>query len=211
MSVWAIGPFLPNVYPLATPAPTSTAPATPETKGKKKKNAAEKPSTTTQSPPKSKSDSPGMARIRIALIPVLPFLTSTFLRAPTLPHPLLEPYNHPSYPLRILSSVESTYSSVVVVGETTAPEMDALGGINHMRYLRAGHSLLGGVWVGPKASAFEGTLLEDESGGKLGDSIYSAFVLQEAALLAKKQGNAEPRNALMMYVLCSGGARQCNS
>ena len=136
----------------------------------------------------------------MALIPVLPFLTSTILRAPTLQHPLEKPYEHPSFPLRILSSVESTYSGIVVVGETTASEMDALDGINHMRYLRAGHSLLGGVWVGPKAVAFEGALLEDESGEKLGDSIYSAFVLQEAALLAKKQHNTKPKNALMMCV-----------
>ena len=56
------------------------------------------------------------------------------------------------------------------------------------RYLRADHSLLGGVWVGDKAF-----------GNEIGDSIYSAFVLQEAIRLAERErldGGGE--NALIM-------------
>lgn len=86
---------------------------------------------------------------------------------------------------------------MVVVGETSAANPDEQGGIDYLRYLRAGHSLLGGVWVGPRAQAIDPSLLlEDEAGNKLGDTIYSAFVVQEAALLAKK----DPKNALIMYV-----------
>ena len=56
------------------------------------------------------------------------------------------------------------------------------------RYLRADHSLLGGVWIGEKAY-----------GKEIGDSIYTAFVLQEAIRLAKRgmvDGGEE--NALIM-------------
>ncbi|KAH9943288.1 S-adenosyl-L-methionine-dependent methyltransferase [Epithele typhae] len=195
VTLWAIAPFLPSISP---PPAKAQAPATPTpepSKGKKKKGATEKSTPLRQSsPPKPQNDG-RFDRIRMALIPVLPFLTSTLLQPPTLPHPLLQPYDHPSYPLRIHSAVDSAYSSIVVVGETIAEGMDALNGINNMRFLRAGHSLLGGVWVGPKAITFnEDPLPEDESGQKLGDTIYSAFVLQEAALLAKDK----PQDALII-------------
>ena len=202
MSLWAAESFLPDVYPpdpVEAPSPADAA-AAPESKSKRKKNSEKLAPAAPPPPSTPKANAPGVSRLRIALIPILPFLTWSILRTPTLPHPLLEPFQHPSAPLRILSSVDSTYSGVVVVGETGEPGWDAFEGINSMRYLRAGHSILGGVWVGSKAAAFEGALPEDESGHKLGDSIYSAFVLQEAALLAKKPENAQPKNALIMYV-----------
>ena len=58
------------------------------------------------------------------------------------------------------------------------------------RYLRADHSLLGGVWIGKQAF-----------GKRIGDSIYTAFVLQEAIRLAKRErGDEGEENALIMCV-----------
>lgn len=124
------------------------------------------------------------------------------LRSPALHHPLKEPYTHPNYPLRILSSVQST-TGIIVVGEALPP---ILGGdetaIHSVRYLRAAHSLLGGVWVGEKIATMDNALpLVDEEGTPLGDSIYTAFVLQEAVRLVDsteigKAGKWE--NALVM-------------
>ncbi|KAI9056518.1 hypothetical protein FKP32DRAFT_1670308 [Trametes sanguinea] len=204
-TAWAIEPFLPTMRPPPTvqaiePVP-EPAPSTPS-KGKKgKKNTAEKPATSTP-PPRSKAEaeaSPGNSRLRLALVPLFPLLSSTILQPPTLPKPLLEPYQHPSYPLRILSSVQSAYSGVVVVGESQGPTQ-GFETMDHLRYLRAGHSLLGGVWVGPKVQAMDQSyILKDEAGQPLGDSIYSAFVLQEAArLVVKKPKNTKPENALMI-------------
>ncbi|RDX53922.1 hypothetical protein OH76DRAFT_1399093 [Lentinus brumalis] len=197
-SLWTIAPFLPNVTPPRLVRPLTAAPATPEPKGKQRKGTPKKSEPASPPPtiPRHNAPAPGgSSKLRVALLPLLPFLTSTILRPATLPHPLLEPYNHPSHPLRILYSVDSIYSGVVVVGETTAADPNVPGNIDHLRYLRAGHSLLGGVWVGPKAQAWDPELLlEDEAGQKLGDTIYSAFVVQEAALLAKKQ----PKNALII-------------
>lgn len=210
MTCWAIAPFLPDV---SVPPPGATkslasAPKSqvlPGAKGKGNKGisdqaVAENPTSTTPPTPKRNETSAGAARIRIALIPLLPYLARTLLRGPTLPQPLPEPWNHPSYPLRILSSEQSTLSGVVVVGESLeSPNVS--NGIENMRYLRAGHSLLGGVWIGPKVTAMDPALvLKDEAGNQLGDSVYTAFILQEAALLAEKADNTRPKNALIMYV-----------
>lgn len=107
-----------------------------------------------------------------------------FLRAPTLPRPLLKPYTHPTYPIRILSSVQST-TGLIVVGEALPPTADQeITAIHSLRYLRASHSLLGGVWIGDKvATKDDAAPAVDEEGTPLGDSIYATFVLQEAARL----------------------------
>lgn len=76
----------------------------------------------------------------------------------------------------ILSSKQST-TGVIVVGETSG------GGLPHsrMRYLRASHSLLGGVWIKERASSMDTSLATyDAAGNRLGDSIYPTFVLQTA-------------------------------
>lgn len=53
-----------------------------------------------------------------------------------------------------------------------------------LRYLRASHSILGGVWIEDKISTRAGSApMLDVEGTPLGDSIYSAFVLQEAVRL----------------------------
>ncbi|EPQ59134.1 hypothetical protein GLOTRDRAFT_54861 [Gloeophyllum trabeum ATCC 11539] len=139
------------------------------------------------------------------LIIVLPLIQS-YLRPPTLPRPLLEPYNHPSYPLRILSSTQST-TGVIVVGESLPVPSALVGQVpdNHLeniRYLRAGHSLLGGVWIGDKIAYREGSRREDvvvdAHGEPLGDSIYAAFVLQEVARLVDKRAREEHQKALII-------------
>jgi hypothetical protein len=56
--------------------------------------------------------------------------------------------------------------------------------------MRADHSLLGGVWIGEKAF-----------GQEIGDSIYTAFVLQEAIRLVKRERVDEgDEHALIMCV-----------
>ncbi|EIW82080.1 S-adenosyl-L-methionine-dependent methyltransferase [Coniophora puteana RWD-64-598 SS2] len=102
------------------------------------------------------------------------------LQSPTL-YPLSQPWQSDKYPLTILSSVQST-TGVVVVGDILPA---AEGSTHSLRYLRASHSLIGGVWLDDKVVTLDGaaSLAVDKSGTPLGDPIYSAFVLQEAARL----------------------------
>ena len=109
------------------------------------------------------------------------------LGPPVLPQPLTEPYTHPSFPLRILSSVPSL-TGIIVVGEILPSDTWVPGTPgsypSSLRYLRASHSILGGVWIGDQvAQRGSGAPLLDAEGTPLGDSIYSAFVLQEAVRL----------------------------
>lgn len=141
---------------------------------------------------------------RIAILPLLPYLFS-YVESPTLPKPLLEPYSHQEAPLRILSSVASPYSGVVVVGEIPPPTPAAVQAGNvtephSLRYLRAGHSLLGGVWIGDRVYRKDGLgpLSVDKHSTAIGDSIYGAFVTQEAARLVKRPPPAGKQKALMM-------------
>ncbi|KAI0068717.1 hypothetical protein BV25DRAFT_1873861 [Artomyces pyxidatus] len=126
------------------------------------------------------------------LIPLLPVL-APYLEAPVLPHPLTEPYSSPDYPLRILSSVSSV-TGMIVVGETCKPG-EWVPGMPEpfpfsLRYLRAGHSLLGGVWIGDRMTTRSQAPIAtlDVAGTQLGDSIYSAFNLQEAIRLVDTEG-----------------------
>jgi len=129
-----------------------------------------------------------------------------YLSPPVLSHPLKEAYTHPSAPLQIHSSVQST-TGLIVVGEALPPpgyiysdEHDQE--IHSVRYLRASHSILGGVWVGRKVTMLgDMPALVDSFGTRLGDSIYSTFVLQEAVRLINstergKTGSLE--NGLIM-------------
>ena len=109
------------------------------------------------------------------------------LGPPVLPQPLTEPYRHPNFPLRILSSVPSI-TGIIVVGETLPSDTRVPGTPESyptsVRYLRASHSILGGVWIGDNISQrASGAPLLDTKGVPLGDSIYCAFVLQEAVRL----------------------------
>ncbi|EMD40933.1 hypothetical protein CERSUDRAFT_111514 [Gelatoporia subvermispora B] len=210
---WAIWPFIPSFEtpkaPVQVTAPQDTKSTTGKTKQQRKK-APEKTTSATQPaapPTQSKAVSQRGAISRSILVPLLPVLTMTILRSPTLSKPLTEPYYHPSYPLRILSSAHSTFSNVVVVGEALPPsslEQPVAGIANSLRYLRAGHSLLGGVWIGPKVHVDDDTEpLRDEAGEPLGDSIYSTFVLQEAARMSEKP-NGEPRESALIIGLGAG-------
>ncbi|BGP00201.1 spermine synthase [Rhodotorula toruloides] len=77
----------------------------------------------------------------------------------------------------------------ITVGEHVVPSPD---GSNErdltLRYLRADHSLLGGLWVGPSRDMlkmqFGGEPTEEEV-VKRAESIYSTFILQEAVRLVK--------------------------
>ena len=130
------------------------------------------------------------------------FLLAAFMipvmRAPTLRHPLPEPYIHPTYPLRILSSVQST-TGLIVVGEALPLAVDNdITPIQSMRYLRASHSLLGGVWIGNKAATKNHSPpVSNSEGTLLGDSVYAAFVLQEAVRLVNNT-DSEAKNILIM-------------
>jgi hypothetical protein len=154
---------------------------------------------------KSTSQSSGTSNLlRIAMLPLLPYILS-IIHSPTLPQPLLAPFVHPNASLRILSSVPSPYSGVVVVGEIPPPttadiQQGTFQEPHSLRYLRAGHSLLGGVWTGERAYRKDGKgpLGLDANLNPIGDSIYSAFTLQEAARLVETSVRAEKENALFM-------------
>lgn len=110
-----------------------------------------------------------------------------FLRNPVLPHPLQEPFTHPTLPIRVLSSVQSV-TGLISVAEWLPPSKDQSAEteptLHSARYLRASHSLLGGVWMDEKVAIMPGDEpLRDAAGKPLGDSVYSAFTLQEAARL----------------------------
>ena len=142
--------------------------------------------------------------LRIAMLPLLPYILGS-VHSPTLPKPLKQLWTHPSAPLRILSSVTSPYSGVVVVGEILPPSAAdiAAGNVNEphsLRYLRAGHSLLGGVWTGERSYRLDGRgpLGLDANLNPIGDSIYSAFIVQEAARLVETSEKREHETALFM-------------
>jgi len=117
-----------------------------------------------------------------------------FLGPPLLPQPTTRPYTHPNFPLRILSSLASV-TGTIVVGESLPSDSWVPGTHEHqppsLRYLRASHSILGGVWIGDQVSTRgDSAPLLDAEGTPLGDSIYSAFVLQEAVRLVDTTGRA---------------------
>lgn len=75
------------------------------------------------------------------------------------------------------------------------------------RYLRADHSLLGGRWIVDGAGAVVESVLGEEMKGLMkgqeegvGESIFSAFVLQEAVRLVNRGAidSAKEENALIM-------------
>ncbi len=156
--------------------------------------------------PSSAGSASWIFRLVILTLPALLWLSNP----PLLPQPMTEPYTHPNFPLRILSSVPSV-TGRVIVGEflpsdswvPDAPERYPTS----FRYLRASHSILGGVWIGDNVSTRnnESPAL-DATGTPLGDSIYSAFVLQEAVRLIDGTDRGVPNGqekALFMYAYLS--------
>jgi hypothetical protein len=152
--------------------------------------------------PLSAVSSSWFLRLIILTLPALLVLSNP----PMLRQPLTEPYTHPNVPLRILSSVPSV-TGRIVVGESLPSDSWAPGASGRyptsFRYLRASHSILGGVWIGDKVSTRDnsGPTL-DATGTPLGDSIYSAFVLQEAVRLfdtTDRTVRSGEEKALFMY------------
>ena len=125
---------------------------------------------------------------------VQPMLTS-----PILPHPLPVPYTRPDYPLRIHSAVQSV-TGLIIVAEALPQKEDK--DIHSVRYLRASHSILGGVWMYDKIHVLDNQLpVTDSYGTYLGDSIYAAFTLQEAVRLVNSTGKADKmKEGLIMLV-----------
>lgn len=127
------------------------------------------------------------------------------LSSPVLPHPLKAPYTHPKVPLQVLSSVQST-TGLVVVAQSLSPSESTVGAhrqeIHSARFLRASHSILGGVWIGKEVVTLgDEPAVVDSSGVQLGDSIYSAFVLQEAVCLinsTESGRSGSSKNGLIM-------------
>jgi hypothetical protein len=122
-----------------------------------------------------------------------------FLQNPVLPHPLKEPYTHPTQPIKVLSSVQSV-TGVITVAEWLPPPgeqaQETEPTLHSARYLRASHSILGGVWTDGKVAIMPGEQpLKDVAGKLLGDSVYSAFTLQEAARLV----NSTPKGKKNKY------------
>ncbi|CAK5262781.1 unnamed protein product [Mycena citricolor] len=131
------------------------------------------------------------------------------LSSPVLPHPLPEPYSHPSFPLLIHSAVQSV-TGLIVVGEALPPPGYRGGAdaeMHSLRYLRASHSLLGGTWMGAKVATLDSAPPPTDSfGTALGDSIYATFVLQEAVRLVNstKKGVAGTWDRALIIGLGAG-------
>ncbi|KAG8938121.1 hypothetical protein FRC03_007637, partial [Tulasnella sp. 419] len=115
------------------------------------------------------------------------------------------PCSSPTYPyatgpnnsLRVLAANESISGVITVVEDHS----------HGFRYLRCDHSLLGGVWIGDQRTKGMQTITTTEPGSdetkefndppggwdvngeRLGDSIYSAFVLQEGIRLFDRGKN----------------------
>ncbi|KAJ3568828.1 hypothetical protein NP233_g5455 [Leucocoprinus birnbaumii] len=121
----------------------------------------------------------------LAVFAAVWYIISPNLANPILSHPLSETFTHPSGKLQIHYAVQSV-TGLIEVGETLPPlDSSENDPMHSARYLRADHSLLGGVWMRDKAVSLDGedSFVRDVYGTKLGDTVYSTFVLQEAARL----------------------------
>ncbi|KAI0307094.1 hypothetical protein B0F90DRAFT_1813906 [Multifurca ochricompacta] len=135
-------------------------------------------------------------------------LSLWLMNPPLLPRPVTRPYTHPNFPLRILSSTSSV-TGVIVVGESLPSDVQGTSERypTSLRYLRASHSILGGVWIGDKiATRANSAPLLDAEGTPLGDSIYSAFVLQEAVRLINTSDRAiQPDREKALFIGLGAG------
>lgn len=151
----------------------------------------------------SESNAMGMTKKFWAMSIPAAFLLFPTLCSPTLSVSGIFPYRSHDYPLRILSSQDSV-TGVVVVGELLPPEVEMADPtiLHSIRYLRASHSLLGGVWIGSGITSLDGIASRtDQAGIPLGDSIYSTFILQEAVRLVSRNPESDIRkreDALIM-------------
>lgn len=105
---------------------------------------------------------------------------------------------------RILASRQSTTGRVAVV------EYDMDGRGSWIRALKADHSLLGGLWIGParqqvlrqtKKDAAQANLADEIEAVKIAQSIYSTFHIQEAVRFVERPlQRAATERGLVMYV-----------
>ncbi|KAG6830315.1 hypothetical protein H0H92_001250 [Tricholoma furcatifolium] len=157
---------------------------------------------------KNTSLSPTVSKAIIITVSIVSWaLTFPFLASPILPHPLPAPYTRPNSNIKIHSAVQSV-TGLILVGEALPPPEDdnaEVPELHSVRYLRASHSILGGVWMDSKVNVLEHKAPPlDSFGTPLGDSIYSAFVLQEAVRLVdgkkkkKKEKDSLPVNGLVI-------------
>lgn len=111
----------------------------------------------------------------------VPFIVSIIsqARSPCVPHQY--PYLAANGTIRILARSNSVTGMVLVAENLEAP----------FRYMRCDHSLLGGRWL--VASETNKTNLE------LNESIYTAFILQEAVRLVEQPSSGQAERALAMY------------
>ncbi|KAK7060415.1 hypothetical protein VNI00_001180 [Paramarasmius palmivorus] len=138
--------------------------------------------------------------IAIALTPL-----SSPLYSPILPHPYPETYTDSNVPYQIHLAIQSN-TGLIEVGEILTPsehDPQDVKAMHSVRFLRAAHSILGGVWMGPRVMNLGDGYpqLMDSYDTPLGDSIYGAFDLQEAARLVVRENHEEEKGkALIMYV-----------
>ena len=167
-----------------------------------------KPSTITSSSKKTKFQQTNYWPIAhkttlLVVFVVVWWRTHPYLANPTLPRPLRQTFTHPTYPLQILSA-EQSITGLITVGQWLPASNFKNGNEQDMhstRYLRASHSLLGGVWTHNNVHVLDEPPILDSFGVRLGDSIYSTFVLQEAVRLVNSTtaGKKEEwQNALIM-------------
>ncbi|KAJ7597289.1 spermidine synthase [Mycena floridula] len=134
-------------------------------------------------------------------------ITYPWLSSPVLRHPSTSTYQHPSLPIQILSSIQSV-TGLIVVGQAL-PDSKTLptnkkAPLASVRYLRAAHSILGGVWTDKNVQVLNNSPpLVDSHGTMLGDSIYGVFVLQEAVRLVNNT-NSKPSNSQNALVIGLG-------
>ncbi|KAH8926325.1 hypothetical protein BT69DRAFT_1278893 [Atractiella rhizophila] len=122
-------------------------------------------------------------------------------------HPADYPYRAHSRNLRILHR-EKSVTGWISVGESPVPGTSGEG--KEARYLRADHSLLGGLWVGVErarlgyyAAADEETREEiDEKAVLTAESIYTTFLLQEAVRLVERSSKEGRERGLVIWWIC---------
>ncbi|KAF8639772.1 hypothetical protein AX17_001032 [Amanita inopinata Kibby_2008] len=122
------------------------------------------------------------------------WLSQSNFESPILHHPLPEPYTRPDYPLRVQSAVQSVTGLITVADALPHATRPGESNVHSLRYLRASHSILGGVWMYDRVHILGGEQpITDSYGTYLGDSIYAAFVLQDAVRLVNntERGKAE--------------------
>jgi len=171
-----------HAYVLANQKPDATKKPAPEGKGKEKEGTPRK--TTAPAPAKTwvqkiPKPPPPLTYLVLMLLTSASYRYSPSIHSHFRTGQLKAPYVHPSGNVTILSSRQST-TGIIVVGETSPGNEPH----SRIRYLRSSHSLLGGVWTDERAVFMDPSLAtHDAAGDQLGDSIYSAFVLQEAVRL----------------------------